>query len=110
MDSYCRSIDKLRAKFDANEPLNLREAAWVCWAELYSCWTPIYLFANWTKQSGVKLEQKFTWPIWKNLFQQFMVDEYPKVQDNLELIVKLKNMDVEKVFGKLNGREKKAKN
>jgi hypothetical protein len=26
-------IDKLRAKFDTNKPLLLREACWVLWAE-----------------------------------------------------------------------------
>lgn len=95
-------IDKLRAKFDADKPLSLREAAWICWAELGSCWTPIYLFANWSKKSGITVEQKFRWVVWKNLFQTFMETEYAKVQNDTDLIVKLHKANVDKLFGKLD--------
>ncbi len=95
-------IDKLRKKFDDDKPLSLREAAWVCWAELGSCWTPIYLFADWSKKNGIVVDQKFRWAIWKNLFQTFMEVEYPKVNNDTDLIVKLHKMDVDKLFGELD--------
>jgi len=94
-------IDKLRRKFDSDKPLSLREAAWVCWAELGSCWTPIYLFANWSTKNGITIDQKFKWAVWKSLFQTFMETEYPKVQNDYRLIVKLQKMDIDKLFGKL---------
>jgi hypothetical protein len=70
-------------------------------AELGSCWTPIYLFADWSKKNHIPLTQKFRWPVWKNLFKTFMEVDYPTVRDNVDLIVNLHKMNINKLFGKL---------
>lgn len=101
MDEYFQAIDRLRAKFDAGKPLYLRDASWIFWAELNSCWTPIYLFAHWVKNNGVTVDQKLGWSVWKSLFEVFMKEEYPKVERDYDLIAKLHKTNVDKLFGKL---------
>jgi hypothetical protein len=92
-------IDKLRAKFDAGKPLNLREVCFVLWAEQNVCSAQYLMFAHWVK--GNKLgSQKLKWPLWKALFETFAANDYPKLKDDLDLVLKVQRMGTDIVMGK----------
>jgi hypothetical protein len=77
-------IDKLRAKFDADKPLSLREACWVLWAESCICSAQYLMFAYWVRKNKLnKLSVK--WKIWKSLFDGFAANDYPTMRDDFNL-------------------------
>jgi len=65
---YLRHIDELREKFDNHEPMDIKEAAWVLYAEYNvpsSSWRKfIYFTENLSKQK-IKFEH------WKEIFDVF---------------------------------------
>ena len=75
-DSYCRSIDRLRKKFDNDKPLSLKEACWILWAERSICSHQYLSFAAWCKQN--KFNKKAKWNFYSALFDAFVSSEYDK--------------------------------
>jgi hypothetical protein len=94
-------IDKIRAKFDANKPLSLREVCFVLWAELYVCSTQYYMFAHWVKTQGATTKSKFGWPIWKSMFYTFAEGDWKKMEKDYDLIASVKKQSANRLFGKL---------
>ena len=89
-------IDKIRNKFDNNEPLSLREVCFVLWAELMVCSTQYLMFAYWARSiQKLPKRQKFTWLIWKNLFHTFAQGDWQTLRNDLDLVVKVSKLGVE---------------
>ena len=97
--SYTDSIDRLRKKFDNNKPFTLREACWILWAEDGVCSTQYYAFAYWVGKNKFPKTQKVTWSIWKSLFSTFAKEYYPTIEDDYDLIAKIRQMDVDVLMG-----------
>lgn len=94
-------IDKLRAKFDADKALTLREACWILWAELGVCSANYLMFAYWIKQNKVPTDLKMKWQIWKSMYYSFQDGDYLTMSKDLDLRVKMLKY---KVPGTFNGR------
>lgn len=92
-------IDQLRTKFDAGKPLNLREVCFVLWAELGICSAQYLMFAYWVKQNKLG-KAKLKWPLWKSLFHSFADNDYPKMKDDMDLVLKIQKMGTSIVTGK----------
>ena len=75
-DSYCKSIDRLRKKFEDDKELSLKEACWILWAEKYICSHQYLAFAAWCKQN--KFNKKAKWNFYSALFDAFVETEYEK--------------------------------
>jgi hypothetical protein len=86
-------IDKLRAKFDADKPLTLREVCFVLWAEHCVCSAQYLMFAYWVKQNKFPMNSKFKWKIWKSLFDGFAINDYPTLRNDLDLNVKVTRLN-----------------
>ena len=86
-------IDALRKKFDENKPLSLREACFVLWAENGVCSTQYFMFAYWIKQNKLN-KAKLKWNLWDGLFTTFAKYDYPKMNEDLDLVVKISKLGV----------------
>ncbi len=84
-------IDALRKKFDENKPLLLREACFILWAEKNICSAQYLMFAYWIKQNKLP-KLKLKWNLWYALFSTFAENDYPKMRDNLDLVVKVSKL------------------
>ncbi len=73
-NSYYKSIDRLRAKFDNDKPLTLKEACWILWAERNICSHQYLSFSAWCKQN--KFNKKAKWNFYSALFDIFIETEY----------------------------------
>jgi len=90
-------IDKLRAKFDTNKPLLLREACWVLWAEKCICSSQYLMFAYWVKQNKLG-KAKLKWALWYALFESFANNDYPKLRHDIELVIKVAKLGAKGTF------------
>ena len=97
--SYFKKIDSLRKKFNNNKPLTLRETCWILWAEELVYSTKYRTFAYWVGKNKLPKSQKMTWSIWKSLFTSFAKDYYPTVENDYDLIAKVRQMDVDILMG-----------
>jgi hypothetical protein len=70
MDSFYKSIDRLRARVDANKKIKINDACYILWAELCVCSTQYLDFKKWVEQNNVK--GNFTWDIWKGIFYAYL--------------------------------------
>jgi hypothetical protein len=86
-------IDALRKKFDANKPLSLRETCFILWAEKNICSSQYLMFAYWVKQHKLG-KAKLKWELWYALFGSFAANDYPKMKDDLDLVVKVSKLGV----------------
>ena len=86
-------IDTLRKKFDANKPLSLRETCFILWAEKNVCSSQYLMFAYWIKQNKFP-KVKLKWDLWYALFSTFADKDYPKMKDDLDLVVKVSKLGV----------------
>lgn len=86
-------IDALRKKFDADKPLSLREACFVLWAEKCICSAQYLMFAYWIKQNKLP-KTKLKWQLWYALFSTFAENNYPKMRNDFDLVVKVQKLGV----------------
>lgn len=84
-------IDRIRKKFDTDKPLSLREACFVLWAEKGICSTQYLMFAYWIKQNKL-FNSKLQWRLWYGMFQAFAETDYPKIKDDIDLVIKSKKL------------------
>ncbi len=84
-------IDALRKKFDANKPLSLKEACFVLWAEKSICSTQYLMFAYWIKQNKL-FNAKLKWNLWYGLFTAFAENDYPKLRDDIDYVIKARKL------------------
>jgi hypothetical protein len=84
-------IDALRKKFDTDKPLSLREACFVLWAEKGICSAQYLMFAYWIKQNKL-YNSKLRWKLWYGMFSAFAEHDYPKMRDNIDLVVKSRKL------------------
>lgn len=88
-------IDKLRAKFDADKPLSLREMCFILWAEYYVCSSQYLMFAYWVKTNKLPHKAKLKHRIWKSLFDGFAANDYPQLRNDTDLNVKVSLLNKE---------------
>jgi len=94
MKSKYPKIDKLRAKFDANKPLTLKEACFILWAEKCVCSSQYLMFAYWVRQNKLPIKLKLKWNMWYGLFNSFAAHDYPTMSKDIDLAVKMLSYEI----------------
>ena len=80
MDQLYKSIDRLRAKVDANKKIRINDACYILWAELCVCSDQYLAFKEWVVNNNIK--GNFIWDVWKGIFYSYL-DSLTKEESEL---------------------------
>lgn len=98
MKSPYPNIDKLRKKFDADKPLNIREVCFVLWAENFVCSSQYLAFSYWVRTNKLPWNISMKWKIWKSMFDSFAANDYLTMRDDLDLMVKIHKTELNRIL------------
>ena len=90
-------IDKLRTKFDADKPLNIREVCFILWADKCVCSSQYLMFAYWIKLNKLPANIKMKWKIWYGLFRSFAENDYPTMNNDIDLVLKVQRIGTKEI-------------
>lgn len=76
------ALAKLKKRFKENDLFSLKEAWQLIYFENGVCTAVCDQFCYWATLNGITLDQKFKWPIWNSMFENFSIGDYRKISQD----------------------------